>query len=261
MKNTRSRRGYAGLLGTHQNNPLISPPTMDPRILDLRALMTAQLAFAERVRLAPDVPLAVPDTHLHWEDLQAAVDAVTGEYGHGVVIFLGLHDTTIRYGLSVVAWTAAGPDIRPFVQPEHPDFLVQGGHLVPTTPAEWEPLRNAYLEQVLVERSSEFEHLNALDARCITQAWEDQLLAMHEQNAPYGEAPLLTFTNIALHYDGSDGGNAGYRHQVALNMAVTDEGTVIELVNDHPYSAPMRMKATDRGNGCPPTCGTYLMPK
>ncbi|MCB0787594.1 MAG: hypothetical protein KDC02_25655 [Flavobacteriales bacterium] len=234
---------------------------MPTRILDLSALAAAQMAFTERVRVAPNLPVAAIDTHLLWEDLAAEVAAIPADHGHGVVIFLGLEDTTIRYGITVVAWTEAGVEKRPYDHPEHPSFLVQDEHLVAITPAEWEPFGNAYHEQVLLKRTDSFEHLNELDGRTITQAWEDQLQAMHEQNGTYGDDPFLTFTNIALHYDGSDGGNAGFRHQVALSMAVPGEEGFQELVDDHAYTEPYRMKATDRGTCCPTNCIEYVMPR
>ncbi|MCB0782360.1 MAG: hypothetical protein KDC03_22965, partial [Flavobacteriales bacterium] len=87
---------------------------MPTRILDLSALAAAQMAFTERVRVAPNLPVAAIDTHLLWEDLAAEVAAIPADHGHGVVIFLGLEDTTIRYGIAVVPWTKVDGKERKF---------------------------------------------------------------------------------------------------------------------------------------------------
>lgn len=77
---------------------------------------------------------------------------------------------------------------------------------------------------------------------------------MHDQNAPYtGCCPTCCSPTSPFTYTNEDGGNAGYRHQVAFSMAEQDNGTYVELVDDATYATDFRRRATDRGTGCPPS--------
>ena len=234
---------------------------MDLRALDLTELTTGRTAFRDRFVVAPNTPLNGDPTPLKWSELAYAVSLVPGPLGRGVIVFLGLENTTIRYGISVVPWTRVDGDERRFDLPDNPDLLVHDLGLTPITSTQWDPLRNAYLSAIRVDRVNGFDALNALDSRCIIQPWEDQLLAMHDQNTPYAGVPHVFLSNISLQYTNADGGNAGYRHQVALSMADEERGTYTELVDNATYATDFRRRATDRGTGCPPRCDAYVMPK
>ena len=234
---------------------------MDPRALDLTELTAARTAFRDRFVVAPNTPLDATPEPLLWSELAYAVSLVPGTLGRGVIVFLGLENTTIRYGLAVVPGTKVDAKERKFDLPEHPDLIVRNLGLTPITASQWDPFKTTYLTNIRVDRTNGFEVLNELDSRCIIQPWEDQLLAMHDQNAPYTGSPYVLLSNVSFTYTNEDGGNAGYRHQVAFSMAEQDNGTYVELVDDATYATDFRRRATDRGTGCPPQCEAYVMPK
>lgn len=210
-------------------------------------------------------------TWLKFDELDAFADTLCGVAHRFLVIHFGLEQSTLRYGLSMVAGTyrhVAGEAVcYDFVDwSDNPKVIVYSNGLVNISPDEWAPLRSAYKAHMRVMRvpKGQFTALEVNDALRVILPWDREVRAMYEHNARYpAESYRIVLESVSRyhktsHQTGSVSSPIGHRHGIAFFTQFFDNGKWHDMLNDDIDQVVIYLnKAADYGNMCPVRCSHY----
>jgi hypothetical protein len=213
----------------------------------------AHLAFLARVLYEGTSSLADDQQHVLHASLKTLMDSETGDE-RLLITHLGLEGDKMRYGFSVRKGTPkdGGLDFDAIGDPTH---ILDGGAIVPITPADWKPFHDTYRDKVYLKRENGApEQVGPGDARAVILHWDKEVDRMYQESTKGVTAVFrIMLSSVAVVHDHADGGPAGYRHGVAYHCEQSGVAGWTALLNDIPdYVDIFHYKAADYGNLCPP---------
>ncbi len=239
----------------------------DPRkALSKLEYETYRSEFKKRFKLKSGEELneSFDNCYVLWSDILLAAERteqVPGVGGRGVMVHFGIEDSELRYGFSFFPWRESTPTGWLFDPIEFPQFVVEQKRLRPGDDFPWITWKGDYYRNVSALHDTTVDDLDQQRDPCsVVMPWESELRELYLQNIKAigsNLSPHLRVSSVSTLHSDADGGCAGYRHGLALNVATKSGATWTNLVQNGDNVSIYNLRALDYGNLCPVRCSYY----